>query len=141
MRSSEPQMNAVKEEIAEEAKLEDIDLTTEDFDQLVEEMPDEVKDAILEEEERKASEKEERKKEKEERVEPILDTWVFTEEREKREIVPLTLEKPEPVLSEEGVEEKPADDAPLPLPKYFAELYNEFEELRRFDLKDVIYDR
>ena len=29
----------------------------------------------------------------------------------------------------------------MPLPKYFEELYNEFEELRRFDLQDVIYDR
>jgi len=29
----------------------------------------------------------------------------------------------------------------MPLPHYFAELYNEFEELKRFDLEDVIYDR
>jgi len=29
----------------------------------------------------------------------------------------------------------------MPLPKYFAELFEEFEDLRRFDLKDVIYDR
>ena len=29
----------------------------------------------------------------------------------------------------------------MPLPQYFEELYNEFEELRRFDLQDVIYDK
>jgi hypothetical protein len=29
----------------------------------------------------------------------------------------------------------------MPLPKYFGELYSEFPELERFDLRDVIYDR
>lgn len=29
----------------------------------------------------------------------------------------------------------------MPLPKYFAELFNEFPELQRFDLKEVIYDK
>jgi hypothetical protein len=29
----------------------------------------------------------------------------------------------------------------MPLPQYFEELYNEFEELKRFDLQEVIYDR
>lgn len=33
------------------------------------------------------------------------------------------------------------DQGKMPLPHYFAELYNEFEELRRFNLEDVIYDR
>ena len=33
------------------------------------------------------------------------------------------------------------DSKPLPLPKYFAQLYSEIESLKKFDLKDVIYDR
>ena len=33
------------------------------------------------------------------------------------------------------------DSKPLPLPKYFAQLYSEIESLKSFDLKDVIYDR
>ena len=33
------------------------------------------------------------------------------------------------------------DSEKMPLPHYFEELYNEFEELKRFDLEDVIYDR
>ncbi len=33
------------------------------------------------------------------------------------------------------------ESEPLPLPKYFAQLYSEIESLKKFDLKDVIYDR
>ena len=137
-RSSKIEMSATEllEDRAEEEAL----------DQLVQDMPDELKDAILESDETeklKAQQREEAKKKKEERVEPILDTWVFSEEIEKRDIVPLTLERPpeQPLTSDakEELKEKQASE-PLPLPKYFAELYNEFEELRRFDLKEVIYD-
>ena len=91
-RANPPEMSVAAETEDENTQIDQ----SLDVDSLVDEMPDELKEAILEDEERKAADKEKREKEKEERVEPILDTWVFTEEREKREIVPLTLELPDP---------------------------------------------
>lgn len=71
------------------------------------------------------------------KVEPVLDTWIFTEEREER-IVPLTLEMPQvsdgvvsPSIPGEKSDENRENGMmqPMPLPKYFAELYSQFPEL------------
>lgn len=45
------------------------------------------------------------------------------------------------IIDEEGEVDLYVSENSLPLPKYFAELYDQFEELKRYDLKDVIYDR
>lgn len=38
-------------------------------------------------------------------------------------------------------DEDDLQDYNMPLPRYFADLYEEFGDLKRFDLKDVIYDK
>lgn len=63
----------------------------------------------------------------------VLDPWIFTEQKEKNEIVELDMPMRRWDLK--------LDSNKMPLPHYFADLYNEFEELRRFDLQEVIYDR
>ena len=95
-------------------------------------------------------------------IEVDLDPWIFSVEKEQHEFI--QIEMPQPSLYIEGAgqdyennltkrwhdfneereckegEECLLDDS-IPLPKYFQDLFEQFDELKKFDLKDVIYDR
>ena len=93
-------------------------------------------------------------------VQPFLDPWIPPTEKEEREIIEFEMELPEPKAPPAPESDDPLSptdfviettpktekdpylkENSIPLPKYFAELYDQFDELKRFDLKDVIYDR
>ena len=68
----------------------------------------------------------------------FLDPWIYVDEKEKHEIVEMTLSHIENAEEVELEEDEDADK--MPLPKYFQDLYTEFGTLKDFDLKDVIYE-
>lgn len=82
-----------------------------------------------------------------------LDPWVYVEEKEKHEIVEMTLshlenakdtkESMKNTDNKDQTEIELADDDmdKMPLPKYFQDLYAEFGSLKEFDLKEVIYEK
>ena len=90
--------------------------------------------------------------EEEESSNVYLDPWIYVDEKEKHDIVEMTLdyltmpkdEVPSITFENpEGTDIELADDEfdKMPLPKYFQDLYAEFGSLREFDLKEVIYEK
>lgn len=71
----------------------------------------------------------------------FLDPWIYVEEKEKHEIIEMTLSHIEKSTKDQTeIEVADEDSDKMPLPKYFQDLYAEFGTLKDFDLKEVIYE-